>query len=74
MFNIKLINGKTFACDSISLIYGALQHAQTVAILMVWGKFTTYFWKQIYANMKKPAYVFDGIKILNKEEMKQIGF
>lgn len=30
--------------------------------------------KKIYDAMRKPAFVFDGRNILNREELKKIGF
>ena len=54
--------------------YEALKDAHAVAILTDWDEFKTYDWKRIYQNMKKPAFIFDGRKILDKNEMKEIGF
>ncbi|GGD09980.1 nucleotide sugar dehydrogenase [Hyunsoonleella pacifica] len=54
--------------------YDALQDAHAVAILTEWDEFKTYNWKEIYSNMKKPAFIFDGRNILNKQEMENIGF
>jgi UDPglucose 6-dehydrogenase len=54
--------------------YEALKDAHAVAILTDWDEFKAYDWKRIYENMKKPAFIFDGRKILDKNEMKEIGF
>lgn len=54
--------------------YEALENAHAVAIMTEWDEFKTYDWKTIYANMKKPAFIFDGRNILNKNEMTAIGF
>jgi UDPglucose 6-dehydrogenase len=54
--------------------YEALKDAHAVAILTEWDEFITYDWKKIYANMKKPAFIFDGRNILDKSEMENIGF
>ncbi|MFI1743937.1 nucleotide sugar dehydrogenase [Thalassobellus sediminis] len=54
--------------------YDALKGAHAVAIMTEWDEFKTYNWKQIYANMKKPAFIFDGRSLLDKSEMEKIGF
>ena len=54
--------------------YQAMNDAHAVAILTDWDEFATYDWEQIYKNMKKPAFIFDGRKILDKDQLQQIGF
>ena len=54
--------------------YEACKNAHAVAILTEWDEFTTYDWQKIYDNMLKPAFVFDGRNILNKQKMNEIGF
>ncbi|WP_445749686.1 nucleotide sugar dehydrogenase [Polaribacter sp.] len=54
--------------------YKALKDAHAVAILTDWDEFVTYDWELIYKNMKKPAFIFDGRKMLDKTKMQQIGF
>jgi UDPglucose 6-dehydrogenase len=54
--------------------YEALKDAHAVAIMTEWDEFKTYDWEKIYSNMKKPAFIFDGRNILDKTEMKHIGF
>lgn len=54
--------------------YEALKNAHAVAILTEWDEFKTYDWQQIYDNMKKPAFVFDGRNILDREALQGIGF
>ena len=46
----------------------------TIAILTEWDEFKNYDWENIYKNMKKPAYLFDGRNILDKNKLKSIGF
>jgi UDPglucose 6-dehydrogenase len=48
--------------------------AHALAILTEWDAFAAYDWKQIYNNMLKPAFVFDGRLLLKTKEMKAIGF
>lgn len=54
--------------------YEACKDAHAVAILTEWDEFKTYDWKRIYDNMLKPAHIFDGRNVLNKEELQKIGF
>lgn len=54
--------------------YKACENAHAIAILTEWDEFKEYDWKKIYQAAIKPAFVFDGRKILNAETMKQIGF
>jgi UDPglucose 6-dehydrogenase len=54
--------------------YEALKGAHAVAVLTEWDEFKDYDWQKIYDAMNKPAFVFDGRNILNKEEMESIGF
>jgi UDPglucose 6-dehydrogenase len=54
--------------------YDAIKDAHAVAIMTEWDEFKTYDWKKVYDLMKKPAFIFDGRNILNKDEMAEIGF
>ena len=54
--------------------YDACEGAHAVAILTEWDEFKYYDWEKIYDSMEKPAFVFDGRRILNIKELRQIGF
>lgn len=54
--------------------YDACKGAHAVAILTEWKEFKNYDWQKIYDHMLKPAFLFDGRNILNREEMEKIGF
>jgi len=54
--------------------YAACKNAHAIAVLTEWDEFKTYDWQKIYDNMLKPAFVFDGRNILNKEALEKIGF
>ena len=54
--------------------YAALEGAHAIAVLTEWDEFQTYDWKRIYKNMQKPAFVFDGRNILDREALENIGF
>lgn len=54
--------------------YAACKDAHAIAVLTEWDEFKTYDWQKIYDNMLKPAFVFDGRNILNREALEKIGF
>ncbi|WP_158960399.1 UDP-glucose 6-dehydrogenase [Myroides fluvii] len=54
--------------------YDALAGAHGIAVLTEWDEFITYDWQRIYEHMQKPAFVFDGRNILDREALEQIGF
>ena len=54
--------------------YAAAIDADAVVLLTEWDEFTTLDYKHIYANMRKPAFIFDGRLILDKNVLKDIGF
>ena len=54
--------------------YEVCNNAHAIAILTEWDEFKVYDWKKIYDSMSKPAFVFDGRNLLDKQKMKEIGF
>ncbi len=52
----------------------ACKDAHAIAILTEWDEFKTYDWQNIYDNMQKPAFVFDGRNLLDKSKLEKIGF
>ncbi len=54
--------------------YDATKDAHAIAILTEWDEFNEYDWKLIYDQMNKPAFIFDGRNILNKNMLEKIGF
>lgn len=54
--------------------YEALQDAHAVAVLTEWDEFKSYDWEAIKHKMKKPSFVFDGRKLLDSEQLKNLGF
>ena len=52
----------------------ALKNSHAVAVLTEWDEFKKYNWKNIYEEMYKPAFVFDGRNILDIEKLTKIGF
>lgn len=54
--------------------YEALQGAHAVAVLTEWDEFKGYDWARIKEGMKKPAFVFDGRKLLDRAQLTTLGF
>ncbi len=54
--------------------YKALEEAHAIAVLTEWDEFKTYNWQTIYDKMLKPAFVFDGRNIIEKDTLEKIGF
>ncbi len=52
----------------------ACNEAHAVALLTEWDEFKDLNWNQIYDNMLKPAFLFDGRRLLNKTDLEEIGF
>uniref|UniRef100_UPI00404A7691 nucleotide sugar dehydrogenase n=1 Tax=Flavobacterium sp. TaxID=239 RepID=UPI00404A7691 len=50
-----------------------IEDAHAIAILTEWDEFKSYDWQKIYDKMLKPAFLFDGRRLLDKEKMEQIG-
>jgi len=54
--------------------YEACKDAHAIAVLTEWDEFKDYDWDRIYANMKKPAFIFDGRNVLDAEKISKAGF
>lgn len=52
----------------------AATDAHAIAVLTEWDEFKNYDWDSIYTKMLKPAFLFDGRRILEKETMESKGF
>ena len=54
--------------------YEACRNAHAIAVMTEWDEFTAYDWQQIYDNMQKPAFIFDGRNLLIEAKLREIGF
>lgn len=54
--------------------YEAIADAHATAILTEWDEFKSYDWAKIKQQMKKPAFVFDGRKLLDRNQLDALGF
>tara|TARA_R110002049_G_C9177314_1_gene562968 strand:+ start:4260 stop:5639 length:1380 start_codon:yes stop_codon:yes gene_type:complete len=77
--DINYLNTRTEAQNSKGIIYTvspyeALKDAHAIAVMTEWDEFIAYDWEEIYKNMKKPAFIFDGRNLLDKNKLNKIGF
>ncbi|XP_023328671.1 UDP-glucose 6-dehydrogenase isoform X2 [Eurytemora carolleeae] len=54
--------------------YTAASEAHAVVICTEWDEFLTLDYKRMYESMRKPAFLFDGRKMLDHEQLGKIGF
>lgn len=54
--------------------YEASVSAHAVVVLTEWDEFRSSDWKRIYSNMYKPAFVFDGRSLLDRQQLMEQGF
>jgi len=52
----------------------ACKDAEAVVIATEWREFRDIDWNEVYRNMKKPAFVFDGRILLDVDKLRNIGF
>ena len=54
--------------------YEAADKAHAIAVLTEWDEFKSYDYARIFDQMLKPAFIFDGRRLLNKTALKEQGF
>lgn len=54
--------------------YDACAEAHAIAVMTEWDEFRQLDWKKIYKNMLKPAFLFDGRRLLERKTKEDIGF
>ncbi|XP_050522208.1 UDP-glucose 6-dehydrogenase isoform X2 [Daktulosphaira vitifoliae] len=54
--------------------YLATKNTHAIVVCTEWDEFNKYDYKLIHDTMMKPAFIFDGRKILNHEQLTEIGF
>ena len=70
----KEINGKLAKLHRVDSAEAACTKAHALAVITEWDVFQTQDFETIYTQMEKPAFVFDGRKILNHNQLQSIGF
>src|SRR5690606_30469100 len=54
--------------------YHAADRAHAIAVLTEWDEFRAYDWHRIKEHMMKPAFVFDGRKLLERINLNDLDF
>lgn len=54
--------------------FEASKNADAIVISTEYDEFKSYKWDEVYSVVNKPALMFDGRILLNKQKMKKIGF
>ncbi|MGM1055665.1 MAG: nucleotide sugar dehydrogenase [Bacteroidota bacterium] len=63
--------------DRVKVVDTALvasKDAHAIAILTEWDEFKDLDWKAVYDDMLKPAFLFDGRRLLERKTKEEIGF
>ena len=68
------ISGKLTKLHSVDSAEAACTKAHALAVITEWDVFESQNFETIYTQMEKPAFVFDGRKILNHNQLQSIGF
>jgi UDPglucose 6-dehydrogenase len=58
----------------VSTPYEASKNSHAVALLTEWDEFKDLDWQKIYDEMLKPAFLFDGRRLLKRKTKEEIGF
>jgi UDPglucose 6-dehydrogenase len=58
----------------VNTVQEACKDAHAVAVLTEWDKFKDLDWKAVYDDMLKPAFLFDGRRLLERKTKEEIGF
>ena len=62
------------AVTVVNTPYVACENAHAIAVLTEWDEFKELDWKKLYDQMLKPAFLFDGRRLLEPKTKKEIGF
>ena len=63
--------------NQVSVVNNSLEackEAHAIAVLTEWDEFKDLNWKVVYENMLKPAFLFDGRRLLERKTKEEIGF
>lgn len=67
-------NSRNGQIHTIADPYEAAIDTHAVVVCTEWDEFVTLDYERIFTSMMKPAYIFDGRKILNHGGLEAIGF
>ena len=55
-------------------VYAACKQSHALAVMTEWDMFKTLDYERIFADMAKPAFIFDGRNVLDHKRLREIGF
>ncbi|SFF60084.1 UDPglucose 6-dehydrogenase [Salegentibacter agarivorans] len=58
----------------VNTAYESAKGAHAIAVLTEWDEFKDLDWEKIYKEMLKPAFLFDGRRLLERSTKEKIGF
>ena len=77
-FDMNYINGNDKCNREYISVHNnpldCIDKTNIIGILTEWDEFIDYDWNKIFEKMNKPAYIYDGRNILEKEKLESIGF
>ena len=77
-FDMNYINGNDKCNREYISVHNnpldCIDKTNIIGILTDWDEFRDYDWNKIFEKMSKPAYVYDGRNILDREKLESIGF
>jgi UDPglucose 6-dehydrogenase len=72
--NSRSSNENNRALTCVEDPYEACKDSHAIAVISEWDEFKSYDWQSIFKSVVKPAKVFDGRNILDREQLKALGF
>ena len=72
--NSRSSNENNRALTCVEDPYEACKDSHAIAVITEWDEFKSYDWQSIFKSVVKPAKVFDGRNILDREQLKDLGF
>jgi UDPglucose 6-dehydrogenase len=73
-FSIEKINSKLKKVKVFENAIDCTNNSHAIAIVTEWEEFKNIDYRKVFENMFKPAFVFDGRKIMNGNKLINIGF
>tara|TARA_B110000305_G_scaffold59740_2_gene66159 strand:- start:3691 stop:5004 length:1314 start_codon:yes stop_codon:yes gene_type:complete len=67
-------DGKNDRLVIVDSAESAAKDAHAIAVVTEWDEFKTIDFSEVYENMPKPAFLFDGRNLLDLEKLRTIGF
>jgi UDPglucose 6-dehydrogenase len=72
--NLKGLGGHQRIVEVNGSAYEAAHGAHAIVICTEWDEFKTLDYEKLYSEMEKPAFIFDGRKILDHDKLIALGF